>query len=44
MRSELNTSKIKINNKKQLKDFLSYESKKYGKKNTRMPLVCITEK
>lgn len=32
-----------INNKTELKEFLEYESIKYGRKNTRMPLVCLTE-
>lgn len=45
MSSELNASEKKhINNKKDLKRFLSYESIKYGKKSTRMPLFCITER
>lgn len=32
-----------INNKSDLKDFLIYESKKYKRKNVKMPFFCITE-
>ncbi|WP_186431546.1 serine acetyltransferase [Clostridium sp. BSD9I1] len=32
-----------INNKTELKEFLEYESIKYGRKNTRMPFICLTE-
>lgn len=35
---------IFIKNKKDLKEFLEYESRKYGRKNTRIPLICISEK
>lgn len=38
-----NTKRLYINNKADLKEFMEYESKKYKRKNTRMPLFCITE-
>ncbi|CAH0315384.1 2,3,4,5-tetrahydropyridine-2,6-dicarboxylate N-acetyltransferase [Peribacillus simplex] len=43
----LNTNKWKtrrfIDSKKQLRHFLEYERVKYGRKNTKIPLMCIGE-
>ncbi|MED3649945.1 serine acetyltransferase [Heyndrickxia sporothermodurans] len=33
-----------IKNKKDLKEFLTYESRRYGKRKTSIPLICIGEK
>lgn len=32
-----------INSKNELRDFLEFESMKYGRRNIRMPLICLTE-
>jgi serine O-acetyltransferase len=33
-----------INNKEQLKDFLKYEQQLYGRKSSRIPLICVGER
>lgn len=41
--NENSNKKRFINNKKELKEFLEYERKNYGRRSTRMPLICIRE-
>lgn len=38
------SDKVYITDKKTLKEFLEYERQKYGRKNARMPLICIGER
>lgn len=43
LKYKMNKNKVYITKKSDLKDFLKYESEKYGFKNSNMPLVCIRE-